>query len=191
MSMEEHFCKLSMNGGFKRVIAHTDIPMEVDVHDVRCRRSPIVNWGVYHLDLDRKDRLEDMPWIMGGGEVVSDRLRAFLERYAPGQLQFLPIQTRYKKKPLPAVTYWVMKTLKVLDCINFKASTYKPMEGQPHRVFMQYVVFDLDAIPQDVMIFRSFSDEVPLYIRNELRIALEGQGMTGCQFYPVNSQDAE
>ncbi len=182
--------KLSDSGGTNRLSAKSNVPMLVRVEQLWKSRVPVAQWGEYTMKLDRRRPLDDMPWMMCCVDVVSQQMREFLEREAPGDLQYLPITATFRGKPVPEATFWVIKTLRELDCIDHQKSEYKPMRSQPHRVTFQRVVFDLDEIPAGVMVFRAYGDTTILYIRTRLRDKIIAAGLTGCQFYPINILDS-
>lgn len=189
MNQEDIITALSGSGGDDRLGATSNLPRLVR-EQIWGQRTPITHWGDYTMKLERRRSLEDMPWMICSNDTVSQRMREFLEREAPGDLQYLPIKTTFRGKPVPEATYWVIKALRYLDCIDIAKSEYKTDEDEPGRYFFQRIVFELNNIPPNVMVFRAVHDEIPLYIRTELRDKIVAAGLTGCQFYPVNILDS-
>jgi hypothetical protein len=140
----------------------------------------------HEVRFERRANPEDFPWIYDSVELVSGRMRTFLESAAPNQLSFLPIKSTFRGKPLPSSHYWIMLCNHIIECIDFSRSEFSPFVGAPHRLSFDHIELYEPAIPKEVSVFRTAYDPFELYIKDSLRRELIAAGMTGCQFYPIN-----
>lgn len=179
----------NLGGGDERLGARPSFPYSVLDELERAKR--VMSWGEYRLELDRDHDLEDMPWVMTGGMcfVVSQRLRELLERKTPGQIQFLPIQTAFRGKPMPKVKYWVVNVLNMISCIDDERSEWKPWYPGSKGKFYIRAEIDPNKVPQELQIFRPSEQRMSVYVRRELVEDIENAGMTGCRFRNVNIYD--
>lgn len=128
--------------------------------------------------------IEDMPWVGPNIHVVSDRLRALLEKYAPGAGQYLPVRMMSNGLALDVGHYWVVNWLHLVDCIDWKKSVYEESTLTPGRYFFFLLVIDPQRI-QDHSILRIRHFDVQTLIRDEIRRILESENITGPQYYNI------
>jgi hypothetical protein len=130
--------------------------------------------------------LEDVPWCDCFSPIVSAKVRQVLEARAPSQVQFLPVELSVERA-LPPITYWLVNTLRVLECYHPKLSKWKVL-SVPSKTWWSFskLVIDRSRVPENIAIFREVHCSTPIIIRTELRRALEVAGVTGAQFYPID-----
>lgn len=137
-------------------------------------QGPIFNW----TDEDMEAEI-DAPFDPAGFELASDRLRAFLERQAPGHVDFLPVQMRGCGWEKLKQRYWVMHLQYHWDCVDEAESWWSdPDEDTGEREIMRGV-YDPARIPTGQLLGL---DKSTLLCHRSIKRAYEAEGLTGFDF---------
>ncbi len=132
---------------------------------------------------------EDMPWSWPYvPQVVSLRLRRFIEQIAPGEAQFLPITIRQKHgKTFDNGEYWCVHWKHVIDCIDWSKSRYitqKDHQGTEYRQFaFMGIVIDPSKIDSKVHFCRPLWNSLyVVLIRSSTAKLMRKEKFSGPQF---------
>jgi hypothetical protein len=119
--------------------------------------------------------------------VVHSRCVQLFERMGVQEVQFLPVQVEDHAGP-----YFILNPLRVIRCIDDarcdEVQYWKPEDGEPDKVGTYRVVAGLridSSKAGDAHIFRPWGWTVALIVSEELRRAMEREGVTGPKFSAV------
>ncbi len=119
--------------------------------------------------------------------VVHGRVVHLFERMGVQEVQFLPAQVEGHSGP-----YFILNTLRVIRCIDDarceEVRYWKPENGQPDKVGEYRVVAGMRIDPTkvgDARIFRPWGWPVALIVSEDLKQAMEAEGITGTRFIEV------
>ncbi|WNG43397.1 hypothetical protein F0U60_04270 [Archangium minus] len=119
--------------------------------------------------------------------VVHYRVVQLFERLGIQEVQFLPAQVEGHAGP-----YFILNTLRVIRCIDDdqceEVQYWMPEDGEPERVGEYRFVAGLRIDPTKVegaRIFRPWGWPLALIISEELKQAMEQEGLTGTRFVEV------
>ncbi|HZI04859.1 MAG TPA: DUF1629 domain-containing protein [Archangium sp.] len=122
-----------------------------------------------------------------GVVVVHDRVVQLFTRMGIEGVQFLPARVEGHSGP-----YFILNALRVIRCIDDvrceEVRYWKPEDGQPEKVGEYRVVAGMRIDPTkvgEVRIFRPWGWPVALIISEDLKQALEAEGITGTRFVEV------
>ena len=127
----------------------------------------------------------DYPHVLGEWNVCSLRLRALLEHLAPGAIQFLPIRIRSIHGTGEVEGYAVANFLQLLDCLDRERTKLGDDDWEPFNhlgdVDIEHPVLSRAPIG-DARVFRVLGDSILVAIREDVKEAIQREGMTGCVF---------
>jgi hypothetical protein len=119
--------------------------------------------------------------------VVNGRVVQLFERLGLQEVQFLPVQVEGHAGP-----HFILNTLRSIRCIDDarcgEVRYFKPEDEQPEKVGEYRVVSGMRIDPtkvEDARIFRPWGWRVALIVSEELKQALEREGLTGLRFTEV------
>lgn len=118
-----------------------------------------------------------------GVPVFSVRLRQIVERIAPDEVQFIPVEIEAQE------SYFIANVLSSVECLDFEESLLDFKEdaaGKPIRV---KGAVRLRVLPENAAghhIFRIKEWPIPLIISQELATAMKTEHMTGFALSPVS-----
>ena len=143
---------------------------------------------VPHLPLDIPGRPLDFCWAAFSILVVSDRFVRLFERLNVHEVQFIPTRIQgHEEEP-----WFILNPLRVIRCIDdarcAEVQYWKPEDGQPEKLGEYRVVAGLRIDPTkvgDTRIFRPWGWRVALVVSEDLKQALEQEGITGTKFIAV------
>lgn len=122
-----------------------------------------------------------------GVVVVHGRVVRLFESLRVQEVQFLPVQVDGHTGP-----YFILNALRIIRCIDDarceEVRYWKPEDGQPEKVGEYRVVAGLRIDPKKVgtaRIFRPWGWTVSLVVSEEVKGALEQEGITGTKFIEV------
>ena len=137
---------------------------------------------------DEEGPLTDMPFSPNF-HLVSSRLRALLEELGLGaEIQFLPVRVVGEKSGREVGVYYVANFLRRIRCLDLERSIYdvygpdwiRPEQrGQIAGVWK--AVLRREAVGE-ARVFRVEEFDPIVVIREEVKVAMEGAGITGCWF---------
>jgi uncharacterized protein DUF1629 len=133
----------------------------------------------------RPDGVElDFSWAAFSIPVVNSRFVQLCERLGIQEVQFLPVQVEGHAGP-----YFILNTLRILRCIDEARSEevrhWKPEDGQPEKVGEYRDIAGVRIDPTKVegaRIFRPWGWPLALIISEDIKEALEREGLTGTKF---------
>ena len=116
--------------------------------------------------------------------VVHARVVQLFERLGIQEVQFLPVQVEGHPGP-----YFILNTLRIIRCIDDarceEVRYFTPEDGQPEKVGQYRYVGGLRIDPTRVegaRIFRPWGYTLTLVVSEDLKQALEREGVTGTRF---------
>jgi hypothetical protein len=119
--------------------------------------------------------------------VVHDRVVQVFEHLGLQEVQFLPVQVENHPGP-----YFILNTLRSIRCIDDarceEVEYWRPEDGQPEKVGQYQFVAGLRIDPTKVegaRIFRPWGWRVALLVSEDVKEALEREGLTGMRFTEV------
>jgi hypothetical protein len=119
--------------------------------------------------------------------VVHERVVRSLERLVLQEVQFLPVQVENHPGP-----YFILNTLRTIRCIDDarceEVEYWRPEDGQPERVGQYQSIVGLRIDPtkvEGVRIFRPWGWTLALLVSEDVKDALEREGVTGTRFTEV------
>jgi hypothetical protein len=129
----------------------------------------------------------DFSWAAFSIVVVTRRFVQLFERLGIQEVQFLPVQVDNHAGP-----YFILNTLRTFRCIDdarcAEVRHYKPEDGEPEKVGEYKDVRGLRIDPAkvgDTRIFRPWGWQMALIVSEDLKQALEREGLTGTRFVEV------
>jgi hypothetical protein len=129
----------------------------------------------------------DFCWAAFTILVVNSRFVRLFERLNVRDVQFIPARVDGHPEP-----YFILNPLRVIRCIDDARSEevryWKPEDGQPEKVGEYRVVAGMRIDPAkvgDARIFRPWGWRVALIISEDLKQAMEQEGITGIRFVEV------
>ncbi len=130
-----------------------------------------------------------LDWSMGAFDVpvVSNSLRAVLERAASSDLQIIPVIVDDQEDE-----YAIVNVLSQLKCLDERESTcikWRPEDGRPDRLGQYRQVSRLRINPvlvQDREMFRVWGWSVAIVVGEKLKRLFEDRELTGVRFEPVS-----
>lgn len=144
--------------------------------------GPLASEHVTKLEatVECADKPDDCPWVTHPLFIVSDRVRSIIEVVAPQNCQFLPIVLHRAGQRISAV-YWLIYA----DSINCADPVTSGWSGDG-RLIVDPVIVDAH-VPLDRKVFRvwepwSGHSGSIIYIRDDVRRALQREKVTGCVF---------
>ena len=122
-----------------------------------------------------------------GVVVVHGRVVRLFERLNIPEVQFIPARVEGHAEP-----WFILNSLRVIRCIDDarceEVRYWKPEDGQPDKIGEYRVVSGLRIDPKkvgDARIFRPWGWTVALVVSEQLKEALEQEGITGTRFVEV------
>ncbi len=159
LDYEEHICR----GSF---VLPPEVPIPGKV--LKLRKAP-----------------EDMPWC-GEAIIVSERLKQLLLRFEPDMLDFVPTVLTYEGEPWTEVQYSLINTRRIVECHDPDISVVKPDVGGKDPVQVSHFTFAERPLPDGAHLARVKYFYVSLVVSDEVRRAMEAEGLTGCCFFSPN-----
>lgn len=146
--------------------------------------KPLELGCVPRFTLDVPGRPLDYCWAAFSISVVHERFVRLFERLGVQDVQF--ITATVDDHPGP---YFILNTLRTIRCIDDArcqdARYFTPEHGQPEKVGMYRVVSGMRIDPTkagDARIFRPWGWAVALVVSEDLKEAMDAEGITGTKF---------
>lgn len=151
------------------------------------RGTPLVFEQALRLPLDVPGQPLDFCWTAFAIPIVHARVVQLFERMKVREVQFLPIQVESHPE-----SYFILNALRIVRCIDDarceEVRYWMPEDGQPEKVGEYRVVAGLRVDPArvgDSRIFRPWGWRVALVVSEDLKQAMEREGVTGTRFIEV------
>jgi hypothetical protein len=129
----------------------------------------------------------DFSWAAFSIPVVNSRFVQLFERLGVQEVQFLPVQVENHAGP-----FFILNTLRVIRCIDEarceEVQHWTPEHGEPEKVGQYRYVRGMRINPTKVegtRIFRAWGWPLALIVSEDLKEALEREGLTGTRFVEV------
>jgi hypothetical protein len=129
----------------------------------------------------------DFSWAAFSILVVNERFVQIFEHLGIQEAQFIPAQVEAHPGP-----WFILNPLRIIPCIDDarceEVQYFKPEDGQPEKVGQYRVVAGMRIDPTKVegaRIFRPWGWTVALVVSEDLKEALEREGLTGTRFVEV------
>jgi hypothetical protein len=129
----------------------------------------------------------DFSWAAFSIPVVSSRFVDVFERLGLQEVQFLPVQVENHAGP-----WFILNTLRTFRCIDDarceEVRYWKPEHGEPEKVGEYRSVAGLRIDPTKVggaRVFRPWGWTLTLLVSEDVKEALEREGVTGTRFTEV------
>jgi hypothetical protein len=135
----------------------------------------------------------DYPFPSGLVPVYSLRLKNLMEAMNIPGIQYLPLRVMRQDRAKELFGYHIANYLNVIDCLDREKSVYEVLtkdnlfmwEKRPHMLGsfgdVRKAVLNFEKIG-DVPIFRLWGWKMMVIVREDLKIAIEKAGITGCEF---------
>jgi hypothetical protein len=145
---------------------------------------------------DKELDYSDYPFGPGLIPVYSSRLRLLMEDLKVNEIQYLPIKIKQRDGKKEVFGYTIANYLKIIDCLNREKSVYQVWtkdnllfwEKRPYMLGtfrdVTKTVLDKGKIG-DAKIFRLWGWKMMVVLREDVKQAIEGAGITGCDFYKL------
>ncbi|PTL85107.1 hypothetical protein DAT35_05740 [Vitiosangium sp. GDMCC 1.1324] len=129
----------------------------------------------------------DYCWAAFAIPVVHGRVVQLFERLGVQDVQFIPVQVEGHQGP-----YFILNALRIIRCIDDarsrRAEYWEPKDEQPEKMGEYRVVSGMRIDPSkvgDARIFRTWGWTVALVISEDIKQAMEAEGITGTRFIEV------
>ncbi|WNG41791.1 hypothetical protein F0U61_04195 [Archangium violaceum] len=143
--------------------------------------------GVLRFPLDVPGEPLDYCWAAFSIPVVQGRVVQLFERLHVQDVQFIPARVEGHEAPC-----FILNALRIVRCIDDVRSRrveyWKPEDNRPDKLGEYRVVSGMRIDPArvgDARIFRPWGWRVALIISEELKQAMEQEGLTGTRFVEV------
>lgn len=141
--------------------------------DVVCKMDP-----EFPKDIALADNLYG-----AGAIIVSETLRAELERRQPDGIEFLPVGIQNHKGRRESSPYFLMNPLNVVECIDLEASQVRWNRTDPQVIKRcARLVIRPEALPKEASIFRPKFWPRLVLVRQEVCDSLLAGGFSGLFF---------
>ncbi len=148
---------------------------------------PLELEGVPRFPLDVPGHPLDFSWAAFSIPVVHGRVVQLVERLGIQDVQFLPVRVQGHAGP-----WFILNTLRTVRCIDDarceEVRHWQPEDGQPEKVGRYRSITGLRIDPAKVegaRIFRTWGWSLALIVSEDLKQALEHEGLTGTRFVEV------
>ncbi len=142
---------------------------------------------VPRLPIDIPGSPLDYCWAAFSIPVVHGRVVQLFERQGVGDVQFIPARVEGHTEP-----YFILNALRIIRCIDDarceEVRYWMPEDDRPDKLGEYRVVAGLRIDPTkvgDARIFRPWGWKVALVISEDLKQAMEAEGITGTRFVAV------
>ncbi len=157
---------------------------------------PVKDWLradlVFDLSEDYGVNLSDSIPNLLGLLIVSEKLKAILEKKANAQVEFLRIRLRNQKQKLVPKPYYIANVLGSIECVNLKKSKYTRSEINPdqmHRI--KKLVLDEQRIGAEANLFR-LKERLRVFVaREDLGTSILDAKCTGMIFQDLDDYGSE
>jgi hypothetical protein len=129
----------------------------------------------------------DFSWAAFSIPVVTSRFVQLFERLGLQEVQFLPVEVENHTGP-----YFILNTLRTIRCIDEarceEVQRWTPEDGEPEKVGEYRYIAGVRIDPTKVegtRIFRPWGWTLTLVVSEDLKEALEREGLTGTRFVEV------
>ncbi len=126
-------------------------------------------------------------WAAFAIPVVNERFVQIFHRCQVHDVQFIPAQVEWHIPP-----YFILNTLREIRCIDdarcAEVEYWQPEDGQPEKVGRYRYVHDLRIDPSKVggaRVFRPWGWSIALIVSEDLKQAIEAEGISGTRFVEV------
>jgi hypothetical protein len=137
--------------------------------------------------LDETGDALDFSWAAFAIPVVHDRFAQLFQRLRVTDVQFIPARIATHKS-----TCWVLNALRIIRCIDDARCTevkyWKPEHNQPDKLGQYRSVVGLRIDPSKVgnaRIFRTWGWRIALIVSEDIKQAIESEGLNGARFVEV------
>jgi hypothetical protein len=137
------------------------------------------------MDPDFPDdiKLSDNIRNSGGFILASKPLKERVERDAPSDVEYLPVQIINHKGRLASSDYFIINPLSIYNAIDFDRSIVKWNNINPDVIAsVTKLVIDSSKVPPEATLFRLKSFERRVLVRRDLVDKLSRTGLTGIGF---------
>jgi hypothetical protein len=125
--------------------------------------------------------------------VYSPRLRILVDQKGIDGIQYLPLKVRHRATGRHVYGYHLVNYLHVVDCLDrgrsvFQTWTKDNLLFWEERIWMLGAFRDVSRVVLDsgklgnVQVFRLWGWEEMVVVREDLKLAIEEAGITGCRF---------
>ena len=149
--------------------------------------KPLELGCIPRFSLDHPGRPLDYCWAAFSINVVSGRVVRLFERLSVHDVQFIPVTVDDHPEP-----YFILNTLRTIRCIDdarcLEVRYFTPEDGQPEKVGWYRAVSGMRIDPRkagDARIFRPWGWSVALVVSEDLKNAMDAEGITGTKFEEV------
>ncbi|WP_343213376.1 imm11 family protein [Archangium violaceum] len=143
--------------------------------------------GVPCFPLQIPGRALDYCWAAFSIPVVHERVVHLFEQLGVREVQFIPARVEAHEEP-----YFILNALRIIRCIDdarcAEVRYWKPEDNRPDKLGEYRVVSRLRIDPAkvgDARVFRPWGWRVALIISEDLKQAMEAEGLTGTRFVEV------
>jgi hypothetical protein len=126
-------------------------------------------------------------WAAFSIPVVHQRFVEIFQRLRIQDVQFIPTQVDGHTGP-----YFILNTLREIRCIDDarceEVKYWRPEDGQPEKLGEYRYIHGLRIDPSkvgDARIFRTWGWDIALIVSEDLKQAIEAEGITGTRFVEV------
>jgi len=159
-----------------------------DIDPWQFKKGKVVELGFLpRFPLDVPGRPLDFCWAAFSIPVVQARFVSLFERLGVGDVQFIPARVDGRSEPS-----FILNALRIIRCIDDarceEVQYWKPGDSRPDKVGQYRAVHGMRIDPAKVegaRIFRPWGWTVALIISEDLKRALEEEGITGTRFVEV------
>ena len=115
---------------------------------------------------------EDMPALIGGCEMVSERFAEVIDRVDPGACEFQPLTALDERGvEIKQPAYYLLRTWREIECVDLARSA-ETAEDDPRGYWIVMPVFDPSRIPADCHLFRPAEYRVTVLVSGQMKSAL-------------------
>ncbi|HYO72287.1 MAG TPA: DUF1629 domain-containing protein [Archangium sp.] len=170
---------------------HLGTPVDAQGQEVDPWQFKQGNWlelgCVPRFPLDVRGDPLDYCWAAFSIHVVHERVVQLFERLGVRDVQFIPARIEGHEGP-----YFILNALRIIRCIDDARSRrveyWKPEDEHPDKLGQYRVVSGMRIDPSkvgDARVFRPWGWRVALIISEDLKQAMEAEGITGTRFVEV------
>jgi hypothetical protein len=143
--------------------------------------------GLIRFPVKPSGQALDFTWAAFSIPVVHERFVQLFHRLRVPDVQFIPAQVETHSEP-----YFILNTLRIIPCIDdarcAEVRYWTSEDGQPEKVGEYRSVMGLRIDPAKVgnaRLFRPWGWDVALVVSEELKRAIEVEGLSGARFAEV------
>ena len=147
--------------------------------------------GLEYRMADTKPGIEIADLISNalGYTMMSDRFKTFIETRSSSSVEWLRFTLRDHEGRVAGDTLWVANVLTTVNCVDRARTVGEPYPANPEWYFVTDTLYiDPAKVDRTLDLFRLGEMPRRMIVRDDLKSAIEAEGMTGVVFHEMGAE---